>query len=242
MKVYQCINAVQADLAKIGVGKDEKNTVQNYKFRGIDTIYNALAPLLAKHGLCILPKVLKREVTERATARGGILFYIVVEVEFSFVCAEDGSSHIVCTYGEAMDSGDKATNKAMSAAYKYAAIQAFCIPTEGDNDGDASTYEAFPRAPEFKPKAGIKVRAAGTSLSIYDIEPPTKSPSKEKTLERLKELLTSRGMFEEPTKMFDFLSKLKVAGLNELSEQAALGVIKKIEEKYPELAQDEQVV
>lgn len=40
-----------------------------------------------------------------------------------------------------MDSGDKATNKAMSAAYKYAAFQAFAIPTEGDNDADGSTHE-----------------------------------------------------------------------------------------------------
>ena len=44
-----------------------------------------------------------------------------------------------------MDSADKATNKAMSAAYKYAAIQAFCIPTEGDNDADATTHEVAPR-------------------------------------------------------------------------------------------------
>lgn len=141
--VYKCINSVQADLAKIGISKDEKNQVQNYKFRGIDSIFNTLAPLLAKHGLCILPKVLKREVTERATSRGGILFYVTVEVEFSFVCAEDGSTHIVVICGEAMDSGDKATNKAMSAAYKYAALQAFCIPTEGDNDADAGSPEVI---------------------------------------------------------------------------------------------------
>ena len=42
-----------------------------------------------------------------------------------------------------MDSGDKATNKAMSAAYKYAAMQAFAIPTEGDNDADSTTHEVI---------------------------------------------------------------------------------------------------
>lgn len=140
-KVYQAINKVQAELAKSGIAKDQRNTQQGYSFRGIDSVYNALAPLLAEHGLCILPKVLSRSVTERITAKGGVLFYVVVDMEFSFVCAEDGSSHIVSTYGEAMDSGDKATNKAMSAAYKYAAMQAFCIPTEGDNDADANTPE-----------------------------------------------------------------------------------------------------
>lgn len=141
MKVYQAINKVQAALAIEGISKDRSNQQQGYKFRGIDDVYNAMAPLLAKNGLCILPKVTARECVERVNAKGTALFYVTVAVDFAFVCAEDGSSHIVTTYGEAMDSGDKATNKAMSAAYKYACMQAFSIPTEGDNDADASTHE-----------------------------------------------------------------------------------------------------
>jgi hypothetical protein len=141
MKVYQAINAVQAELAKSGISKDSTNTFDNYKFRGIDAVYNALSPLLAKHGLCILPRILTRASVERETAKGGAIFYVTVEAEFDFVSAEDGSKHTVRTFGEAMDRGDKATNKAMSAAYKYAAFQAFAIPTEGDNDADAQTHE-----------------------------------------------------------------------------------------------------
>lgn len=141
MKIYQAINAVQAELAKTGIAKDRRNTQQGYSFRGIDDVYAALSPLLAKHGLCILPRMLSRTVTERTTPKGGVLFYTAVEAEFDFVSAEDGSKHTVKTFGEAMDSGDKSTNKAMSAAYKYAAFQAFAIPTEGDNDADATTHE-----------------------------------------------------------------------------------------------------
>jgi hypothetical protein len=88
--------------------------------------------------------MLKRECTDRISAKGGNLFYVTVEAEFDFVSAEDGSKHTVKTFGEAMDSGDKATNKAMSAAYKYAAFQAFAIPTEGDNDADAQTHYVEP--------------------------------------------------------------------------------------------------
>jgi hypothetical protein len=142
MKVYQAINAVQGELAKIGIAKDGHNSQgAGYKFRGIDAVYNTIAPLLSKHGLCILPRVLTRQVDERQSKNGGALFYVTVEVEFDFVASEDGSKHTVKTFGEAMDSGDKATNKAMSAAYKYAAFQAFSIPTEGDNDADAHTHE-----------------------------------------------------------------------------------------------------
>ena len=143
--IYAAINAVQTDLNKEGITKNRKNQAQNYNFRGIDDVYNALSPLLAKHGLCILPRILMRTCDERQTKNGGSMFYVTVEAEFDFVCAKDGSKHIVRTFGEAMDSADKATNKAMSAAYKYAAFQAFAIPTEGDNDADAHTPTPAPR-------------------------------------------------------------------------------------------------
>jgi len=146
MKVYKAINAVQAELSSVGITKDRRNMQgSGYNFRGIDDVYNAIAPLLASHRLCILPRVLTRECVERASKSGGALFYVTVEVEFDFVSADDGSKHTIKTFGEAMDSGDKATNKAMSAAYKYAAFQAFSIPTESDNDADAHTHSVAPK-------------------------------------------------------------------------------------------------
>jgi hypothetical protein len=144
--VYQLIASVSAEIAQDGISKSRKNQQQGYSFRGIDDVYNALAPVMAKHGLVILPRILSRELTERSSAKGGALFSVVVEAEFDFVSSHDGSKHTVKTYGEAMDSADKATNKAMSAAYKYAAFQTFCIPTEGDNDADAVTH-VVQRAP-----------------------------------------------------------------------------------------------
>lgn len=145
-KVYEAIADVTGKLAKEGISKSRKNTQQGYNFRGIDDVYNALAPFLAGAKLCILPRVISRECVERQSAKGGALFYTTVCVDFSFVSAEDSSEHHVVTYGEAMDSGDKSTNKAMSAAYKYACMQAFCIPTEGDNDADLTTHEVLPTA------------------------------------------------------------------------------------------------
>jgi len=139
--VYTAIAAVQGELAKVGISKDNVNQQQKYKFRGIDDVYNVLSPMLSKHGLCILPRMLSRDVVERKSGNGNALFYVTVEAEFDFVAVSDGTKHTVRTFGEAMDSGDKATNKAMSAAYKYAAFQAFAIPTEGDNDADGTTHQ-----------------------------------------------------------------------------------------------------
>ena len=145
MSVYKAINAVQAALSKDGISKDQRNQQGGYNFRGIDQIYNALAPLLAANGLCILPRVVKSEQHERTSAKGNLLIYSYVTMEFDLVASSDGSKHTVCTVGEAFDSGDKSMNKAMSAAYKYAAFQTFAIPTEGDNDADASNHEVAAR-------------------------------------------------------------------------------------------------
>lgn len=144
--VYKAISAVAKDMSKVGISKDKRNQQQGFQFRGIDDVYNALSPALVKHGLVILPRIIERTVTERTTAKGGVLFYVVVKAEFDFVAIEDDSKHTVTTYGEAMDSGDKATNKAMSIAYKYAAFQAFCIPTEETaQDPDSQVHNPSPQ-------------------------------------------------------------------------------------------------
>lgn len=145
LMVYSAIAKVMSDLAKAGISKSRKNVVQGYAFRGIDEVYNALSPFLATRGLVIIPSFSNRGQVERVTAKGGALFYVTVEGTFTLVSVEDGSQVVAGPFfGEAMDSGDKATNKAMSTAYKYMAMEVFCIPTEGDNDADSTTHEVSP--------------------------------------------------------------------------------------------------
>lgn len=164
MKVYQAINAVQTELAKTGISKTSRNNQgSGYNFRGIDDVYNHLSSVMATHGLCIIPRMLSRSCETHTSKNGGTLFYVVVEAEFDLVSAEDGSKHIARTFGEAMDTGDKATNKAMSAAYKYMAFQTFAIPTEGDNDADSQTHEVAN-------KAAVSVSAATMMAHLADIE------------------------------------------------------------------------
>jgi ERF superfamily protein len=144
-KVYAAIAKVMAGLGKDGIQKDRKNVQQGYSFRGIDDVYNALHTHLVAANLVILPRFSDRQVVERQSQKGGALFYVTVSGDFDLVSTEDGSKHTVGPFfGEAMDSGDKATNKAMSAAYKYMAMEVFCIPTDADNDSDATTHEVKP--------------------------------------------------------------------------------------------------
>lgn len=162
--VYKAIANVTAAMAKSGISKDRKNQQQGYSFRGIDDVYNVLSGMLAEYGLCIIPRILSRTCQERSTKSGSVLFYVTVEAEYDLVSAEDGSKHTARVFGEAMDSADKATNKAMSAAYKYMAFQTFAIPTEGDNDADAHTPQPAPAKPEpFNYDAALDAMADAVS-------------------------------------------------------------------------------
>lgn len=193
--VYQAINEVAAELAQMGIAKNSKNQMQGFNFRGIDAVYNTLAPLLAKHKLCILPRCLERICVERTNAKGTALFYVTVKSDFDFV-GIDGSKHTITTYGEAMDSGDKATNKAMSAAYKYAAFQAFCIPTEETAiDADAETHEVV-KANLSESQLSDLLIAINEANDIKDIASMLNSANKqgatEKQLNELRTAATAR--------------------------------------------------
>jgi hypothetical protein len=142
--VYQAICAITAIMAKEGISKGRTNLQQNYKFRGIDDVYQALSGHLAANSLCMLPRVVERTALERATKSGGVSTYTILLMEFDLVSAIDGSKHTIRTVGEAMDTADKSSNKAQSAATKYACLIAFQIPTEGDNDADAHTHDLAP--------------------------------------------------------------------------------------------------
>jgi hypothetical protein len=145
----QSVGLIYAAMAKVmgeigAVAKDRKNPQQGYAFRGIDDLYNAAQPAMVKHGVFCAPTVTERIREERQGKSGGTLFYTTLTVRHRFY-ASDGSFVDVVTVGEAMDSGDKSTNKAMSAAMKYALIEVFAVPTEEDNDTENQTHEAAPR-------------------------------------------------------------------------------------------------
>lgn len=131
---------------KIGViGKDRTNKIQNYQFRWIDDMYNALNQHLTDEKVFFTSEILSTEREERESKNGGTLIYSVITMKFT-AYAEDWSNVSSTTVGEAMDSGDKSMNKAMSTAYKYALMQIFCIPTEDDKDTENSSPEPKPKA------------------------------------------------------------------------------------------------
>jgi hypothetical protein len=152
-KIYKNIIAIMADIEAIA--KNKKNQQQGYSFRGIDDMYNALHPLFSKHGVFISSEIVSSSREERQTAKGGMLLFSIVNVKFTFF-AEDSSSVSSTLQGEAMDSGDKATNKAISAALKYALMQMFLIPTEDLDDADKTTHEPLADTRKFLNEKQLK--------------------------------------------------------------------------------------
>lgn len=149
MNIFESIAAVMQDIGS--VGKNSKNQQQGFMFRGIDAVMNALAPALIKNKVFIVPEVLEQIREDRQTAKGGNLIYSVCKIKYTFY-AEDGTNISAVVIGEGMDSGDKATNKAMSIAFKYACFQTFCIPTEEMVDPDAECHEVKGKKASAKPE------------------------------------------------------------------------------------------
>lgn len=137
--VYQAINQIVRAFSVSGIAKRHTNAIEQYQYRSIDDLLNRLGPLLARSGLCVLPRVLRREAEDRAGEAGALLVSVRLLVAFDLVSARDGSRHVIRAWGEALDQGDKGTAKAMSAAFKGAMLQLFCIPVRSA-DADLSSF------------------------------------------------------------------------------------------------------
>jgi len=149
------------------IGKDSRNQAQNFNFRGIDAIYNELHNLLAKHGIVTLPFAGTPVTEERTNKNGTILRFVQLPMTYQFT-AEDGSSVNCHVVGEGMDSGDKATNKAMAIAHKYALLQTFLIPTEEQKDPDYESHEVAPKAIKVEKPKELPQSAYDMLFSMMD--------------------------------------------------------------------------
>lgn len=126
------------------IGKDSRNEQQKFMYRGIDAVMNALNPVMAKLGLFLAPEVLEQTREERTNKNGTTLLYSILKMKYTMY-APDGSNVSCVVLGEGMDTGDKASNKAMAVALKYAAFQLFMIPTEEMVDPDSECHEVKPK-------------------------------------------------------------------------------------------------
>ena len=135
------IEALSEVMKAVGaIAKNDRNTSQNFNFRGIDAVVNAVSPQLHKHGVVVLPEVEDYQYNSVEIGKNRtVMGHVRIKVTYTFIGPK--SDFVKATVvGEAMDAGDKATAKAMSVAFRTALLQSLCLPTD-DVDPDAQSYE-----------------------------------------------------------------------------------------------------
>ena len=218
--IYGAIVKAMEDIG--AVGKTQKNQQQGFLYRGIDAVMNAINPALVKNKLFIAPEILEQIREERVTAKGTNLIYSICKIKYT-VYAEDGSNISVVTIGEGMDSGDKATNKAMAIAYKYACFQLFCIPTEEMIDPDADVQN-----PSKKKPAEKQSKSNGNKKLEKPEEP--KNDMTEREIISAEKVNKLSALLQEHKIRFETISELyRVQKLEELMEKQYTNILKNIE-------------
>lgn len=138
MTIYKQLSLVMEDVGS--VRKGDRNQHQNFSFRGIDAVVNAVSPALRKHGVVVVPEVLDykyESVSVGSPAKNMASVRLIVKYTFF---AADGTNVQTTVAAESFDSGDKATAKAHSVAFRTCLLQTLCLPTD-ETDPDASSYE-----------------------------------------------------------------------------------------------------
>jgi len=182
------IHEALADIMKAvpNITKDRQNQQQGFKYRGIDDVYAAVHPLFVEHGVFSVPCVESERSEDRVSGKGNALIYRVLKIRYDFF-ARDGSSISATVIGEGMDSGDKASNKAMAVAHKYAILQILSIPTEENLDPDAEAHDVKPKTgnppparPSFPPPASHSAPPAagmaGVVALVNEVVPAADKP------------------------------------------------------------------
>lgn len=160
--IYGAMHAIMNDIGAIG--KDGRNEFQKYSFRGIAQVVDALQPLLVKHRVIMIPQYggLQLHTQDKG-------FTATCTLQLGFISVEDGSNMFFAAVGQGADSGDKAANKAMTAAFKYAlchglAIRENDVATDGDADSPVVEKKGTAAAKSAQRASGQALAAEGNSL------------------------------------------------------------------------------
>lgn len=160
--IYTAITKVMGEIG--AVKKEGKNAVQGYAFRGIEQMYAAAHPAFIKHGIFCAPEVIDQKTETFVNNKGTTTFRVLLRVAHKFYAA-DGSWIVVTTSGEGIDTSDKASNKAMSAAMKYALIELFCVPTEDIADSDRDGVTLADTKKQFEKEADVPMHL-GSAVKV----------------------------------------------------------------------------
>lgn len=165
-QIHTALVAAMRDICRIGIGKTQQASAggANYRYRGIDAAMNEMSPIFVNHGITVTPRYSELSVVERVRGEpkdGKFSRCVTVKGSFTFA-AEDGSSVTAEAYGESIDTGDKATIKAQTVAFRTVLFQQFIVPLMAmDSELDGEEQAVPPELTDLIEKAEAEA-AKGT--------------------------------------------------------------------------------
>lgn len=163
--VHEAITRVLDLLPAIQKNGTAPGNMGGYKFRRVEDITAALKPLFASHGIVVMPNVVQRIESQRATAKGGVMFCVDLEIRFDFI-GPKGDTLSANVWGQGTDSGDKATQKAVTSAFKTMLSVVFCI---SDSEMDAEAHDV-PETARNVPEPAPKERVDQMALLVRSLD------------------------------------------------------------------------
>lgn len=234
------------------VKKDRVNRDQNFKFRGIDDVYNAVHDAFAEAGVFCAPETVERVQTDKTMKSGAVWSHILLKTKFKFYATDGSFVETGPFFSEGLDNSDKGTNKAMAGGHKYALLQMLMIPTEETKDSEATRLPDSEFVTLDQAKAAAQAREAASSPAPREPSKPKEkniAPASDAQVKRMFALMKERqishdvmrGLFKDcygldSTKdlqrwqMDDIFALLEDAGCNEATV-VAFSLRNKIESK-----------
>ena len=169
LNIFEKMSLITDEMAVVEKGlKVEVSKNRSYNAVSERDILDNVKPLEKKYRVYSYPadrKVIDSSILSKKTEYGeSTSLYMRLEITYRFVNIDNPSEYIdVKTYGDGIDTGDKATGKAMTYGDKYALMKAYKISTGDDPDKDASPEAGYKVDGESKINS-IKVNALKQSI------------------------------------------------------------------------------
>ena len=154
-----------------GFAKDKDNKFQGYKYQSIDAFFNELHEPLAKAGIVVYPRIVRKDLTflEGTNKSGESVRTVHCAVDCEYVFTDGESEFVAVAPGEGADNGDKATNKAMTGSFKTALKMVFMVGTkDGQDDSEADSPE-LPKKVKTEKKPEDAAKNEATFIALRDI-------------------------------------------------------------------------
>lgn len=159
MNIYEKLQAITNEIGVIEKNlKVEISSYKSYKAVSERDVLDGVKPLENKYRVYSYPserKVIESDVLVKETEYNGKTtktnqLYMRLEITYRFVNIDKPEEYVdIKSYGDGIDTGDKATGKAMTYADKYALMKAYKLSTGDDPDKDASPKEGYAKRENF---------------------------------------------------------------------------------------------